>query len=235
MRESHAGWVIALAITLAQAKLAATAAAKAKEGSYGQRLDTQCTGCFPSKRTSCKAGLWLSCCAQEMECHDVHCLDAVTGALLPKTKVRVKTDFTSNDEEEVQLTKGMNGRVVRLDGDGDAYIKFWDDDDEDESRSHWVFKHKFWEKLELPGNMHRVKATKAVVCMNNCTLTHECLQWPDLSKKQKKSYQKCVQACRIDACTEEDGCKQVIEAYGSCKQKTASSGVCSPLASKAEF
>merc|ERR1712203_364191 len=64
------------------------------------------------------------------------------GQLQPNAKVRVKSDFASDDTAQATVTKGMTGRVLRVDSEGDAYIKFWHHEYDEEVFKHWVFRSR---------------------------------------------------------------------------------------------
>ncbi|CAK0828145.1 unnamed protein product, partial [Prorocentrum cordatum] len=156
-----------------------------------------------------------------------HCRELVMGRLHKGEKVRVRSDFQSDDESPSEVSKGMTGRVIRIDQDGDAFIKFWQDEYDDDFRRYWVHRPTFWEHLEVPGRMAELRAAKVVSCMNNCTLTQEC-RMQEMSRKEQKAFQKCMKGCKMDECNEERECKIMMEAYSTCKQRTAQSRECDP-------
>eukprot|EP00929_Paragymnodinium_shiwhaense_P004725 TRINITY_DN10585_c0_g1_i1.p1 TRINITY_DN10585_c0_g1~~TRINITY_DN10585_c0_g1_i1.p1 ORF type:complete len:299 (-),score=83.85 TRINITY_DN10585_c0_g1_i1:79-864(-) len=197
------------------------------------RLDDACGGCFPKDSAACASDdVWDNCCKQEVECHDFHCRELVMGELSSNTQVRVLEEFESDDDQKVTLAKGMKGRVLRIDGQGDAYIKFQRDELDDEGIKSWVYKTTFWKKLELPGKAERLRAARTVDCLDACSLQFSCkFAEEKAAKAVKKGYKKCVDACNIDKCQKEADCKSRFEQYAICKQKTAMGDACSPLAS----
>lgn len=209
-----------------------TKAAKplAKEVKEALRLESGCHECYPNDRSACDKEVWNRCCGQEIACHDYYCREEVMGQLQANTKVRVKDDFESDDNEKKLITKGMTGRVIRVDGEGDALIKFWRDEYDDDFLRNWVFKTTFWDKLELPERMVRLRAAKVVKCLDNCTLDMNCgLATLTKSKKKMKAYQACLAGCKVEDCTTNEECKKFYGAYASCKQRTAETGICSPV------
>merc|ERR1712087_606499 len=101
-------------------------------------------------------------------------------------KVRVRETFVSDDDQKVELKRVMTGKVLRVDSQGDAYIKFWEHEHDDEVFRQWVFKTTYMHKLELPGKMVRLKAGKTVSCLNDCMKASECKN-EAMSKKEQKS------------------------------------------------
>lgn len=199
----------------------------------GRVLDASCTGCFPKNRDKCETKeLFTRCCEMEVNCHDDQCRGKVMG--LPKKgyRVRVKVEFTSDDEVEETVPKGMSGKVLETDADGDAYIQFWahEHDAEDEHVFHWVSKRSFWDHLERPGGAaSRMRASKVVSCMDNCTLTiQKCIPFDTIKAKTMKKMRACIGTCKIQECEKDEECKPLFETYGQCKQDTAESGVCNP-------
>lgn len=194
------------------------------------RLDEACVGCFPGNRKGCAKDVWATCCGQEISCHDDHCRGEVLGKLKPNAKVRVHDTFISDDEARVEIVRGMTGKVLEVDEDGDSFIKFWRDELDDEYIHHWVFKRTGWDKLELPGGgAAKMRATRTVSCLDNCTLSMQCIQFQEASKKKQKKYADCIQGCKMDDCNADEECKPRLQAYADCKQRIGSSGVCAPL------
>lgn len=204
--------------------------------SEGFRLDAACDGCFPGKMQSCPSeDVWGKCCEQEVACHDFHCKELVMGELSANTAVRVLENFESDDDQKVTLEKGMKGKVLRIDGQGDAYIKFHRDELDDEGLRHWVYKTTFWSKLELPGKADRLRALRIVDCLDACSLAAQCkFADPTAPKKEKKAYGKCVTDCNIEKCRQEKDCEARFQAYAMCKSQTSASGKCSPLTQASE-
>eukprot|EP00928_Gymnodinium_smaydae_P011576 TRINITY_DN14255_c0_g1_i1.p1 TRINITY_DN14255_c0_g1~~TRINITY_DN14255_c0_g1_i1.p1 ORF type:complete len:245 (-),score=73.45 TRINITY_DN14255_c0_g1_i1:66-800(-) len=193
------------------------------------RLDAQCKPCFPKNRKSCSKETWSNCCKQEVTCHDYHCRETVMGRLDTNMKVRIREDFVSDDDVKAELKKGMNGRVLRTDRNGDAYIKFFEDELDNEGSRHWVFKTTFWDKLEVVGQAARSRASRVVSCLDKCSLDADC-RMGELKKKEMKKYQKCITDCKIAKCQEEPECKAYFEAYANCKGEVARSPKCDALA-----
>merc|ERR1740130_274296 len=124
----------------------------------------------------------------------------------------------------------MTGTVLEVDKNGDAYIKFWRDELDDEFIHHWVFKRTGWDNLELPGvGSSKMRATRTVTCLDGCTQKMQCIPYPEASKKKQKAYQKCIGTCKMDACEADEDCKKRLHSYGECKQRIGSSGLCAPL------
>eukprot|EP00930_Biecheleria_cincta_P033648 TRINITY_DN23309_c0_g1_i1.p1 TRINITY_DN23309_c0_g1~~TRINITY_DN23309_c0_g1_i1.p1 ORF type:complete len:250 (-),score=55.55 TRINITY_DN23309_c0_g1_i1:62-811(-) len=193
------------------------------------RLESGCRGNFPSKPEECPKDLWLRCCQQEVSCHSHYCIEKILGKLTKGSAVRVHTDFTSDDSAGAELRKGMKGKVLQVDDDGDALVRFFEDDLDDQGVRHWVYRTTFWEKLELPGKMERLRALKVATCLDDCSVKQEC-RMNSMSKKQSKVYRECVKACKVDECIkdEEKGqCKELFTLYAECKQKVSSSDACS--------
>lgn len=194
------------------------------------RLEAYCVGCFPHNRKTCDKSLFARCCEQEIACHDDNCRGEVLDKLKKNAKVRVHTDFISDDEERAEVSKGMTGKVLQVDEEGDAFIKFWRDELDDEFIFHWVFKRTGWDKLELPGGgAAKMRATRTVSCLDSCTLQMQCAPFDQASKKKQKSYQKCITGCKMDECQQDEDCKGRLQLYAECKQRIGSSGVCAPL------
>lgn len=198
------------------------------------RLEPDCTGCFPHNRKGCEKDLWARCCNQEIACHDDNCRAEVLGKLKVGAKVRVHSDFDSDDERHAEITKGMTGKVLQVDDESDAFIKFWRDELDDEFIQHWVFKRTGWDNLELPGSgAARMRAARAVTCLDRCTRKQQCIPFPEASKKQQKAYQKCIMTCKVDDCNQDEECKPKLQAYADCKQRIGSSSeACAPIPSQ---
>merc|ERR1712000_568587 len=141
--------------------------------------------------------------------------EEVLGKLEPNVKVRVKEDFESDDDAAVTLPKGMRGKVLRIDGEGDAFIRFNRDefDDKDVLRQ-WVFKHTAFDKLELPSSPVRMRASRVVTCLDNCTISAKC-DLQNMNKKQMKKFQKCAQDCKLEACTKDKECNKFLVDYNN--------------------
>lgn len=205
---------------------------KKAKSANANRLEAGCIGCFPKNRADCDKDLWSRCCGQEIDCHDDHCRAEVLGKLKVKAKVRVHTDFEADDDTQAEIGKGMTGEVLRVDKEGDTFIKFWWGDNlDDEFIHHWVFKRTGWDNLELPGSgTSKMRAARVVTCLDKCTRKQNCVPFPEAAKKQQKAYIKCVKGCKIDDCNKDEECKPRFEAYAQCKERIGSSGdACSPI------
>eukprot|EP00427_Karlodinium_veneficum_P002058 CAMPEP_0169176510 /NCGR_PEP_ID=MMETSP1015-20121227/65909_1 /TAXON_ID=342587 /ORGANISM="Karlodinium micrum, Strain CCMP2283" /LENGTH=207 /DNA_ID=CAMNT_0009251023 /DNA_START=99 /DNA_END=719 /DNA_ORIENTATION=- len=133
------------------------------------RLELACHGCFPHNRDTCDKDVWTRCCGQEIRCHDDACRKEILGRLKSGAKVRVHTDFVSDDVQQAEISRGMTGRVLQVDEDGDAFIRFWRDDLDDEYIHHWVFERTGWDKLDLTGSAApKMRAARAASCMDAC-------------------------------------------------------------------
>merc|ERR1711957_392367 len=105
---------------------------------------------------------------------------------------------------------------MRVDGQGDAYIKFFKSDYDDEDfLKQWVWRETFWSKLELPGKTVRTRASKTVSCLNNCTTAQNC-EIQMMSKKKAKVFRKCMNACKLEECTKEEECNKLMNKYNQC-------------------
>lgn len=195
------------------------------------RLELGCAGCFPSNRKTCEKEQWKRCCSEEIQCHAHHCTEEVIGQLQANTKVRIREDFVSDDDDQVSLRKGMTGRVLRVVGDGDALIKFWWDEYDEEFKRQWVSRRTFWTSLELPERIVRMRAHRVVSCLDNCTLVANCRmsEMATLPKKKAKAIQACVGTCKLEACDADAECKKFLQAYATCKEQTSRGEKCSPL------
>jgi len=60
------------------------------------------------------------------------------GTFAEGDAVVVTADFASDSEEPAQLLRGQRGRVVKIDGDGDAYVQF-----EDHGPKQWVYSANY--------------------------------------------------------------------------------------------
>mmetsp|Transcript_65342 Transcript_65342/g.115948 ORF Transcript_65342/g.115948 Transcript_65342/m.115948 type:complete len:236 (-) Transcript_65342:47-754(-) len=189
------------------------------------RLELGCKDNFPSQPKDCPKDLWSRCCKQEVACHDYHCREEVMGKISAGQRVRILADFDSDGEVPASLKKGMKGKVLRVDEEGDASIRFFEDDLDDEGSVHWVYRTTFYEKLELPGKLETSRATRTVNCLNQCSLQQDC-RMATMSKKQTKAYNACMQECKMEQCTNEEGCKVLLQQYGACKGKIAEKKVC---------
>lgn len=208
-------------------KCTAEGCQKAKKPENATRLEAGCRGCFPKNRKECEKDLWVRCCNQEISCHDDHCRAEVLGKLKSNAKVRVHDDFESDDEDQAEISRGMTGKVLKVDADGDAFIKFWRDELDDEYAYHWVFKRTGWDNLELPGSgAARMRAARTVTCLDRCMRKLECIPFPEASKKQQKTFQKCAIGCKVDDCNKDEECKPKFEAYAICKQGISSTDKC---------
>jgi len=204
-----------------------------KETNDALRLEAGCRGCFPDNRKECVKDLWNRCCGQEIACHEYHCMEDVLGKLQANTKVRARVDFESDDQEKTTISKGMSGRVLRIDGEGDALIKFSRDEYDDEVVKHWVSRTSVWEHLELPEKVHRHRAAKVVKCLDQCTLDISCGMMELQSKPKKmRQYHSCMTKCKVEECQTNEDCKPFFDAYAQCKQQTSTSGVCQPPSKK---
>eukprot|EP00931_Biecheleriopsis_adriatica_P080608 TRINITY_DN53959_c0_g1_i1.p1 TRINITY_DN53959_c0_g1~~TRINITY_DN53959_c0_g1_i1.p1 ORF type:complete len:238 (+),score=57.36 TRINITY_DN53959_c0_g1_i1:28-714(+) len=222
------GWQLAVyAVWMAQAT-APVKRPRPLDPQDAVRMESGCRDYFPSKPKECPKELWKRCCEQEVSCHNYHCREVVMGKLGRGMHVRIKDDAISDDDSAATLTKGTKGRVVKVDSEGDALVRFFEDELDDEGVRHWVHRETFWEKLELPGNMERLRAWKTVSCLNDCSRRQEC-RLADMSKKANKAYQACVEACKMEECTKEDQCKELFHQYAQCKQTTSESKVCNSL------
>jgi hypothetical protein len=194
------------------------------------RLERGCLGCYPSHRSNCTKEQFSRCCEQEIRCHQHACRQRAQGRLRKGDKVRTRIEFESDDEEKATLAKGMNGKVLRVDEDDDALIKFFPVDfDDEEHITHWVYSTDYSSKLELVGNSERLRVLKVVACLDNCTWASGCRQPPEMSKKRMGKYLKCIKSCNMDECKDDAECKWPLDSYATCKQSTSDSKACSPL------
>lgn len=191
-------------------------------------METGCTGCFPGHRKACDKALWARCCAQEVACHDDACRGEIFGQLKPRAMVRARATFTADDEGRAEIEKGMKGKIVSVDDEGDVLIKFWWEGWEEDAATRWVYKSTFWDNVELSGRPEGLRAVRVVKCLDNCTLAQECVLAPnEMTKKQQKVFGACVQTCKMETCQKDPACKQRFEAYALCKQRVSSTPACS--------
>eukprot|EP00933_Yihiella_yeosuensis_P000734 TRINITY_DN10114_c0_g1_i4.p1 TRINITY_DN10114_c0_g1~~TRINITY_DN10114_c0_g1_i4.p1 ORF type:complete len:245 (-),score=31.04 TRINITY_DN10114_c0_g1_i4:70-804(-) len=209
----------------------------ARGGDYENnlRLESGCSSCFPHDEQACDSSVWNRCCTQEISCHEYHCRGATFDSTIgPNVKVRIKEDFVSDDDVKATLTKGMKGKIMRIDGQGDLFIKFFTDEfDDSVVAKHWVHKTTLWRKLELPGKAPLHRADRVINCMENCTVAQNC-KLQNLGKKEQKVFDKCMQTCKVKDCVDEAECKEPFIGYQNCKMKTSQDGVCQASTSKEE-
>merc|ERR1712039_588275 len=137
-------------------------------------------------------------------------------------------DFKSDDDLAADISKGMTGKVLRIDGQGDAFIKFFLDEFDDDGTRHWVHRTTFWEKLELSGKPERLRAAKVVDCLDGCSKAQGC-NMQSMTKKDQKKFQKCMKDCKLPQCQQDEKCNPLFQGYAMCKEKVAKSGVCNPV------
>lgn len=195
------------------------------------RLEPGCQGRFPDDFKGTEPGLWTRCCHQEVDCHDYYCRSKVLSFAAGQ-KVKILESFSSDDDQLQKLQKGQIGKLLRLDGNGDALIRFFEDELDDVGTRHWVLKTTLWKQAELLGEMPRMRASRTVSCMNNCSVAIMNCNFQRMTKKEGKVLQKCMKDCNMEECQKEEECKQLMEDYSKCKHTISQSSECKPVTKK---
>merc|ERR1712187_575595 len=133
-----------------------------------------------------------------------------------------------DDDNRTELTKGMVGKIVKVDKEGDALVKFWEEPYEEDAIRAWVYRTTAWEKLEFIDYLVRHRAAKVAKCLDQCTIDIHC-SLQDMNKRTRKVYGSCIEKCNMDACNKIPECKDRFQKYGLCKNKVARDGRCTAL------